>query len=49
MERQYQTYPAAIDEEDWADLKVLTPEGVDLSLLIKKFQEYGQYQYILYP
>jgi hypothetical protein len=39
----------AIDEEDWADLKVLTPEGVDLSLLIKKFQEYGQYQYILYP
>jgi hypothetical protein len=35
--------------EGWPDLKVLTPDGVDLSLLIKKFQEYGQYQYILYP
>ena len=35
--------------EAWADQKVLTPEGVDLSLLIQKFQEYSQYQYILYP
>jgi hypothetical protein len=35
--------------EPYVDEKVVADDGLDLMLLRQKFDEYGKYQYILYP